>query len=588
MVRRPQPSRPRVVRRVRALPAVAVALVTALAVPAAASAHAQLQQTSPARDSVVRAEPPLVSFTFDEAVSGTAGAVRVFDTKGDRVDDAAAFHPEGAGSVMAVKLRPGLPHGTYTATYRVVSADTHVVTGGVVFAIDARSASTGASVADLLAGQRTGRVTSTAFTAARAVQYGAIGVGAGTLLFLLLVWPAALGSLGGDGRDAGRAGRAFAARARRVLVVAAAAGLVSAVLGVLLQGAESAGVDLWHAATATIVKDVLHTRFGTVWAVAAGLWAAVLAAAVAGATARPRARAALGVPLAALLALPALAGHASVQRPVWLFLPANLLHVAAMSAWLGGLTLLLAALPAATARLEPVARTRLLGATLRRFSPLALGSVLALLGTGTIQALIQIDAFSELLHTPFGRAVLVKIGLLLGLIGLGAVNRQRTLPRLAALERDGASPGTAGVVLRRTLRAEVAAVAVVLLVTGALAGYAPAKDAGTGPVSVSTVIGPADLNVDVDPARVGSNAIHVYLFDRRSGAQYAATKQLTVTASLPAKHLGPLPLTVSPTGPGHFTIDGAVLAAPGTWTLTLTARVSDFDQYEQRIRVRIR
>jgi copper transport protein len=280
-----------------------------------------------------------------------------------------------------------------------------------------------------------------------------------------------------------------------------------------------------------------------------------------------------------------------VQHPVWLYLPANLVHVAAMAAWLGGLTLLLAALPAATRALGGAERTRLLGAVLRRFSPVALAAVLALLVTGTAQALIQIDAFSELLHTAYGRAVLVKIGLLAGLIALGAVNRLRTLPRLAALERDGtgqAGPGQTGVVLRRTLRAEVAGIAIVLAVTGALAGYTPAKDVASGPVSVSAVIGPAQLSVDVDPARVGSNAIHVYLFDRRTGAQYAATKQLTVTATLPAKHLGPLPLTVSPTGPGHFTIDGAVLAAPGTWTLDLTARVSDFDQYEKQIRVRIR
>jgi hypothetical protein len=31
-----------------------------------------------------------------------------------------------------------------------------------------------------------------------------------------------------------------------------------------------------------------------------------------------------------------------------------------------------------------------------------------------------------------------------------------------------------------------------------------------------------------------------------------------------------------------------VLAAPGTWTLDLVARVSDFDQFERRVQVRIR
>ena len=46
-----------------------------------------------------------------------------------------------------------------------------------------------------------------------------------------------------------------------------------------------------------------------------------------------------------------------------------------MSAWIGGLVALLVALPAATRRLHAPDRTRLLAATLVRFSPIALGCV---------------------------------------------------------------------------------------------------------------------------------------------------------------------------------------------------------------------
>ncbi|MCW2986690.1 MAG: copper resistance protein CopC, partial [Conexibacter sp.] len=297
---------------------------------------------------------------------------------------------------------------------------------------------------------------------------------------------------------------------------------------------------------------------------------------------------ALLIPAAALILLPALAGHASVQHPVWLFLPANVIHVTAMSAWLGGLVALLACLPAATRRLEGADRTRLLAGGLARFSPIALACVIALIATGVVQALIQIDAFSELWNTPYGRAVLVKIGLILGLVGLGALNRRRTVPRLRRLAEQGATPGGAGLLLRRTLRTEVAAIAVVLTVTGALAGYAPAKTTATGPVQVTSTVGPAQLSLDVDPAQVGANDIHIYLLDPRTGAQYARTKQLTVTATLPAKGIGPLDLQVQDTGPGHYTIPAAILGAPGTWTLDLVARVSDFDQYERRVTVRIR
>ena len=593
------------VRR-RAL-AILAALLTAAALPAAASAHAQLESTSPERGALVASEPGAISFTFDEPVTGTDGAVRVFDSKGDRVDDGAAYHPGSAGKTFAVHLRSGLAKGTYTATYRVVSADTHVVTGGFVFSIGARSAGAGATVGQLLAGQKTGRVTEWAFNLARGVQYGAIGIAAGLLAFLLLVWMPVLRRLGGGTAEWEAAAAAFTARLRLGVLVAAPAGLLSALLGIGLQSAESAGVPLWKI-TGSVISDVLGTRFGTVWAAGAVAWLLVGGAALVvlaprsrrapvlrsaslgadGAVLAPARLLPLLVPAGALILLPALAGHASIQHPVWLFLPANLIHVSAMSLWLGGLTALLLCVPAATRQLEGADRTRLLSGALTRFSPIALAAVLALMTTGVIQALIQVNAFSELWNTPYGRAILVKIGLILGLVALGAVNRQRTLPRVRALAAAGAAPGATGLLLRRTLRTEVAAIAVVLVVTGALAGYAPAKTVATGPVQVTSTVGPAQLSLDVDPAAVGSNDIHIYLLDPKSGAQYSKVKELTVTATLPSKGIGPLNLQVQDTGPGHWTLPAAILGAPGTWTLDLAARVSDFDQYERKVTVRIR
>ena len=67
---------------------------------------------------------------------------------------------------------------------------------------------------------------------------------------------------------------------------------------------------------------------------------------------------------------------------------------------------------------------------------------------------------------------------------------------------------------------------VVLGVTAALAGYAPATAAQSGPFSGSASLGPTELEVTVDPARVGSNQIHLYLFDAKSGAQFTRVKEL--------------------------------------------------------------
>jgi methionine-rich copper-binding protein CopC len=195
--------------------------------PSAAWAHAQLLSTSPADNAVVAHEPAAVEFTFGESVGIDGEAVRVFDHDGRRVDAGRSFHPGGRGPTVGVHLRSGLPHGTFTATYRVVSADTHIVTGGLVFSIGARSGQGAATLSHLLARQRSGPISDTAFAAARGVQYAAIGIAAGLFAFLLLIWSAAL-ERAGPPPDAWRtASTRYLLRVQTILAGCCVAGLVS-------------------------------------------------------------------------------------------------------------------------------------------------------------------------------------------------------------------------------------------------------------------------------------------------------------------------------------------------------------------------
>jgi copper transport protein len=238
--------------------------------------------------------------------------------------------------------------------------------------------------------------------------------------------------------------------------------------------------------------------------------------------------------------------------------------------------------------LESADRTRLLAANLIRFSPIALGCVVVLLITGTIQAIEHIGAWGQLLHTGFGRAVLIKIGLIGVLIGFGAVNRQRVIPRLRSLVESGAAPGVVGQLLRRTLRAEVALVTIVLAVTAALVSYPPPDSLASGPFDGSTRMGPLRLEATMDPARVGANQLHLYVFKASDGTPFDGTKQLTVTLSLPSKGIGPLQATAHDAGPGHYVVDTVQLVPAGNWQLHVTSRVSEFDEYDASLRVPVR
>jgi copper transport protein len=589
---------------------VAGACVLALVVPAVASAHAQLEETSPQRGARVAAAPGLVSFRFNEPVEGSFGAVRVFTAEGGRVDAGDAFHPGGSGPMLAVHLRPGLHDGVYTATYRVISADGHPVSGGFVFTVGSGGAAPRQTVAQLAGRAGAGPVTATAFAVVRAVQYAAIALGLGGLLFLLVVWLPALRGAGEASAGWRDGSHRFVARVRWLLGAAAVAGVVSACAGVVLEGATAASTSAWGALSSTVIRETVSTRFGTVWGAAALIWLAAGATAAAGlrlgarrapvlvpaelgatGVAVPRTPALLWVALgtvALLTLVPALAGHASTQSPTALVFPANVAHVVAASVWVGGLVVLLFAVPAATAALEPPKRSGLLAALLARFSPVALLSVAILLATGVVQGVVEVASFAHLLDTAFGRAVLIKLVLLGALVGLGAYNRQRSVPRLRVAAAREQPPGRSGVRLRTALRGEVALVGAALAVTGALSGYAPSTASGTGPFSTTRTLGALQLQVTLDPARVGSNELHLYLLDARTGAPFRRARQLTVSASLPAKDIGPLPQTPQVAGPGHYVVQNAVLGVRGRWRLALGVRTSAFDETTTDVEVPVR
>jgi copper transport protein len=180
--------------------------------------------------------------------------------------------------------------------------------------------------------------------------------------------------------------------------------------------------------------------------------------------------------------------------------------------------------------------------------------------------------------------VLIKLVLFGVLVLLGWTNRSKLLP---ALRASGGAPARAGVLLRRTLRLELALGVAVLAVTGALAGYPPSKSVASGPVTREADIGPAHLEATIDPATVGPNALHVYLFDRHSGAQFTGAKEVRVTATLPAKGIETLPVPVRKGGPGHY-LGSASLPAKGDWRLTVTVRTSAFDEDAAHLTVPIR
>ena len=561
--------------------ALALCGALALLLPGSALAHAVVEDTTPPRGAALERAPKRVEIRFSEAVETRFGALRVYAADGRRVDRGDLQRP--SASRVAVPLRADPPDGPYTATFRVISADSHPVAGGFVFTVGRSGGRAATSVDELIDTGGSGTATSIVFGAARAVAYAATALLMGGAIFVLAVWlPALRAQSPGESVAA-----AFGQRGRSVTLLAAVAGAVGTAVGIVCQGATAAGISLWSALDLSVIADVLATRFGTMWGIRLAAFV-VLALLVAAGRVRPRAVLALAAgALAALVITPGLAGHPGAQDSA-LLVPMDSLHVLAMSTWVGGIALLLTALPGATRELEPGERSGLLSAVLDRFSTLALAAVAVLVATGIVQSVVQLESLSDLTDTAFGRAVAIKSVLLLVLVGIGAFNRRRALPGVRRAAADGVAPGGAGVSIRRALRAELVLMAAVLVVAAALVSYPPGAGAADGPFAADRDLGPARLELTVDPARAGRNEIHLYLFDRRTGAQYDRFDELTIEARQRERDIGPIDLKPRETGPGHLTVRRADLAPSGGWRLEVAMRKGEFDLYEASVEVPVK
>ncbi|WP_194823621.1 aminoglycoside phosphotransferase family protein [Micromonospora sp. S-DT3-3-22] len=362
-------------------------LLALLSVPLApatpAAAHAALVATSPVRDAVIGSPPGEVVLVFSESVSPVVGRVQVLGPDGRRVT---AGEPVADGATLRIPVRvPDRPLGTYLVSYRVISADSHPVAGSFAYSAGAPSATPPepVSVDERPSGGWT--------PAARYVGYLGLVLAVGPTLFGAARWPRRRRRRAVTAT--GYVGLALVAVGTAGTWVAQAADMVGVPVGDLSRG------DL-TAVAGSDVGPVLGARLAL-----AGIAAGLLTAVAGGRAGRGRRVALAVVGLAGLVTWP-LAGHpvASPLPPVSIL--ADVVHLAGMSVWLGGLFTL-------AVFLLPGTHRRVLGRILPAWSRWATVAVGWLVASGVGQAAIELGRPGSPLHeVPADEAVDVVAGLL--------------------------------------------------------------------------------------------------------------------------------------------------------------------------------
>jgi len=288
----------------------------------------------------------------------------------------------------------------------------------------------------------------------------------------------------------------------RVLAGSRCLGLVAIGAGVgwlLLRTAAFEGRA--HAAieAAAVWRAALDTWPGQVWIVRHGLLIALAAFLALRADRRARrdwlaARGQAFMLAALALVLVSAASHASAVSPGTASAVAvDALHLLGTGLWAGGLGPL--ALLVLAARREAGADdlTYALRAA-RRFSRVALVTMLALLGTGVAGAAVQVAGIPGLVGTSYGRLLLVKLAVLAPVILLAALNRRGVLPSLAGA--SGADAADRAARMRRLgvfVGLEAALVLVLVVLAAAMTVTTPARHADP--------IWPWPLRVSLDALR---------------------------------------------------------------------------------------
>lgn len=245
----------------------------------------------------------------------------------------------------------------------------------------------------------------------------------------------------------------------RMWRISGAAGLLVGAAWFVLQSAAIADASTWQDMTAALPVVAGHTRYGNVMVVRAGLL--LLATLLAG-TSRIRMYPAL-VLVAVALGLQGLIGHAGAMggRIGDGIVASEALHLLAAGLWFGALV----PLWSSVGRLPPAAGH----AVCERFSPLGLGCVLVIAGTGLTQAVALIGSVAALFGTEYGHIALLKIALFLLALGLAALNRLWLTDRLTQADTWGRSG------LRFSIVCETLTGLAIILAAGLLGSSVPAE-----------------------------------------------------------------------------------------------------------------
>ena len=419
--------------------------------------------------------------------------------------------PSGGGRLVRQALPPRL-RGIFVVAWRVVSDDGHLSAGEFAFSVG--------SGGGLPSVQASAEPTPWSQVVASWLFFVGLALAFGGLLSERLVW------------------RIRGPRAPVAVGVAVSA-LSSLALLVLLAGARANG-----GFGAGLHGEALRAASGTrPGALTLGVFAALVVAALLLLVGRTRPLAL--APLAAAAILTSARGHAGTSGHWWAPV-VDSIHLLAVAAWVGALVHL------ALVVVRTPDRAAAGGLAIRRYSRLALPTVVVVLVSGILSAFAEFRSVHAAFSTGYGQTLVVKTALVLVALGVAAASRLLALP---------AGPGSKLPLLRRLTLTESTLVVAVLAAVGLLVNLAPPRMTATPTAAQAGALGPPPLNGPALRVAGFAGPIAVGLAASDKALQFTvvpppgrAASGITLTAEARGPDGKGADLTPRPCGVGCFSI----------------------------------
>lgn len=510
--------------------ALLLVLLVGLAYAPAAFAHASLVGSDPSDGVTVASAPKTLKLSFNEPIAPLV--VRLVGPAGEAVTP--AFTAENDTITITPPL---LTTGTHVLSWRVISADGHPVGGAVTFSVGAPSATPAA------AGFDTDPFVAAAIWSARLVIYLGLFVGAGGAAFIAFL----------------ARSRPLPGRTEKRIAGIMLAGLAAAIISIGLQGLDARAlplVQIWR-------PDAWWTGLRTSYGWTAGLAALAQVLGLAALHARGRVTSwftAAGALAATGLALSA-SGHAATVEPQLLGRPIIFLHGVCIAFWIGSL-LPLAAIVRAGDRGDD---------ELAAFSRIIPFPLALLIASGAYLAWSELDRPDALWTTRYGEVLSVKLVLVVGLLGLAAVNRYVLVPRLKPI---ASKPS-------RRLAAVIATeyvVALLILWTVALWRFTPPPRSliAAEPALIHFHGGKAMAQIEIEPVRARGADVSIEVLDGEFHP--LAAKEVTIFLSNAEAGIEPVKRAAESVGIPNWRIDDLRIPVAGRWKLRVDVLINDFEK----------